>query len=49
MPEFCQGQWEMLLQLLDLGQSDIVVNGYEWTEPARDYLATRLTTSINSS
>ncbi len=41
-PEFCQGQWEMLLQLLDLGQSDIVVNGYEWTEPrARDYLATR--------
>jgi len=41
-PEFCHGQWEMLLQLLDLGQSDIVVNGYEWTEPrARDYLATR--------
>ncbi len=41
-PEFCQGQWEMLLQLLDLGQSDIVVNGYEWTEPrARGYLATR--------
>ena len=41
-PEFCQGQWEMLLQLLDLGQSDIVVNGYEWTAPrARDYLATR--------
>jgi len=41
-PEFCQGQWEMLLQLLDLGQSDIVVNGYEWTPPrARAYLATR--------
>jgi polar amino acid transport system substrate-binding protein len=41
-PELRQGQWEMLLQLLDLGQSDIVVNGYEWTPPrARDYLATR--------
>ncbi len=41
-PEFRQGQWDMLLRLLDLGQSDIVLNGYEWTEPrARDYLATR--------
>jgi polar amino acid transport system substrate-binding protein len=41
-PEFCQGQWDMLPRLLDLGQCDIVVNGYEWTEPrARDYLATR--------
>jgi polar amino acid transport system substrate-binding protein len=41
-PEFRQGQWDMLLRLLDLGQSDIVVNGYEWTEPrVRDYLATR--------
>ncbi len=41
-PEFCQGQWDMLLRLLDLGQSDIVVNGYEWTaQHARDYLATR--------
>jgi polar amino acid transport system permease protein/polar amino acid transport system substrate-binding protein len=41
-PEFCQGQWDMLLQLLDLDRSDIVVNGYEWTEPrGQDYLATR--------
>ena len=41
-PEFCQGQWDMLLPLLDLGRSDIVVNGYEWTpRRARDYLATR--------
>jgi len=41
-PEFCQGQWDMLLRLLDLGQCDIVVNGYEWTEQrARDFLATR--------
>jgi polar amino acid transport system substrate-binding protein len=41
-PEFCQGQWDMLLRLLDLRQSDIVVNGYEWTEHrARGYLATR--------
>jgi len=41
-PEFCQGQWDMLLRLLDLGRSDVVVNGYEWTPSrARDYLATR--------
>ena len=41
-PQFCQGQWEMLLQLLDLNWSDIVVNGYEWTpRRAHNYLATR--------
>ncbi len=41
-PEFRQGQWDMLLQLLDLGRSDVVVNGYEWTPSrARNYLATR--------
>src|SRR5271166_3455437 len=41
-PEFCHGQWDMLLRLLDLGQSDVVVNGYEWTEERGcDYLATR--------
>ena len=39
---FCQGQWDKLLQVLDLGRIDVVINGYEWTEPrARDYLATR--------
>lgn len=42
VPEFRQGQWDVLLQLLDLGRSDVVVNGYEWTESrGRDYLATR--------
>ncbi|MGC8641460.1 MAG: ABC transporter permease subunit, partial [Isosphaeraceae bacterium] len=41
-PKFRQGQWDVLLQLLDLGQSDVVVNGYEWTEArVRDHLATR--------
>ena len=41
-PEFSQGQWDKLLQVLDTGRIDLVVNGYEWTENrARDYLATR--------
>ena len=41
-PEFSQGQWDKLLQVLDAGRIDLVFNGYEWTEPrARDYLATR--------
>jgi polar amino acid transport system substrate-binding protein len=41
-PEFSQGQWDKLLQVLDSGRIDLVVNGYEWTElRARDYLATR--------
>jgi polar amino acid transport system substrate-binding protein len=41
-PEFSQGQWDKLLQVLDSGRIDSVVNGYEWTEQrARDYLATR--------
>ena len=49
-PEFCHGQWDMLLRLLDLGRSDIVVNGYEWT-PARRATTwpPGRTTSINSS
>ena len=39
---FSQGQWDRLLQQLDSGRLDLVVNGYEWTETrARDYLATR--------
>ena len=41
-PEFAQGQWDKLLQVLDAGRIDLVCNGYEWTETrARDYLATR--------
>jgi polar amino acid transport system substrate-binding protein len=41
-PVFSQGQWDKLLQVLDSGRIDVVMNGYEWTEQrARDYLATR--------
>ena len=41
-PVFSQGQWDKLLQVLDSGRIDAVINGYEWTElRARDYLATR--------
>ncbi|MGE5756092.1 MAG: ABC transporter permease subunit, partial [Planctomycetaceae bacterium] len=41
-PSFIQGQWDRLLQGLDNGRVDLVINGYEWTESrARDYLATR--------
>jgi polar amino acid transport system substrate-binding protein len=41
-PEFSQGQWDKLLQLLASGRHDAVINGYEWTEDrARDYAATR--------
>lgn len=40
--EFAQGQWDKLLQVLDTGRIDLVVNGYEWTEPrSGDYLWTR--------
>ena len=40
--DFSQGQWDKLLQVLDSGRIDLVINGYEWTEQrARDYLATR--------
>jgi polar amino acid transport system substrate-binding protein len=40
--DFSQGQWDKLLQVMDSGRLDAVVNGYEWTETrARDYLATR--------
>ncbi len=39
---FAQGQWDQLLNVLDGGRIDAVVNGYELTERrARDYLATR--------
>ncbi len=39
---FSQGQWDKLLQVLDSGRIDVVINGYEWTDRrARDYLATR--------
>jgi polar amino acid transport system substrate-binding protein len=41
-PVFSQGQWDKLLQVLDSGRLDAVINGYEWTDQrARDYLATR--------
>ena len=41
-PTFYQGQWEYLLQVLDRGQVDAVINGYELTAArARDFLATR--------
>jgi polar amino acid transport system substrate-binding protein len=41
-PEFSQGQWDRLLQELDGGMVDLVINGYEWTETrARNYLASR--------
>lgn len=32
--EFSQGQWDTLLNMLDGGRIDVVLNGYEWT-PAR--------------
>jgi polar amino acid transport system substrate-binding protein len=41
-PAFSQGQWDKLLQVLDAGQLDAVVNGYEWNEVrAAQYAATR--------
>jgi polar amino acid transport system substrate-binding protein len=41
-PEFCQGQWDKLLQVMASGRLDVVINGYEWTENrAREYAATR--------
>ena len=41
-PVFAQGPWDKLLQVLAVGQIDLVLNGYEWTESrAREYLATR--------
>jgi polar amino acid transport system substrate-binding protein len=39
---FSQGQWDRLLQNLDAGLVDLVINGYEWTEAhARYHLASR--------
>jgi polar amino acid transport system substrate-binding protein len=41
-PEFAQGQWDKLLQILAIGQVDAVINGYEWTETrALEFAATR--------
>jgi polar amino acid transport system substrate-binding protein len=41
-PAFAQGQWDRLLQNLDAGLVDLVINGYEWTQTrARNYIATR--------
>jgi polar amino acid transport system substrate-binding protein len=41
-PVFSQGPWDKLLQVLSIGEIDLVINGYEWTENrAREYLATR--------
>src|SRR5207302_1580193 len=41
-PEFSQGQWDRLLQNLDAGIVDLVINGYEWTETrSRNYIASR--------
>ncbi len=41
-PDFHQGQWEYLLQVLGRGEVDTVVNGYELTAArSRDYLASR--------
>jgi polar amino acid transport system substrate-binding protein len=41
-PVFAQGQWDRLLQNLDAGHVDLVINGYEWTESrARRYLHSR--------
>ncbi len=40
-PEFVQGQWEKLPDLVARGDIDIVLNGYEWTpEWGRRYAAT---------
>jgi polar amino acid transport system substrate-binding protein len=40
--ELSQAQWDTLLQVLDTGRIDLVLNGYEWSpHRARDYLATR--------
>lgn len=30
-PKFAQGQWDKLPELLDRGDIDVVLNGYEWT------------------
>ena len=49
-PEFSQGQWDKLLQLLDSGRIDLVCNGYEWTETRRATTWRHgLTTYINCS
>lgn len=41
-PSFKQAQWDQLLPFLDRGETDIVLNGYEWTPlRARHHLASR--------
>lgn len=37
-PEFVQGQWDKLLELVNRGTVDIVLNGYEWS-PEREEVA----------
>jgi polar amino acid transport system substrate-binding protein len=40
--EFSQGQWDKLLQVMDSGRTDLVMNGYELTDASqRGHLATR--------
>ncbi|MBL8814694.1 MAG: ABC transporter permease subunit [Planctomyces sp.] len=34
--EFCQGQWDKLPDLVDRGDIDVVLNGYEWTSARAD-------------
>ena len=49
-PKFAQGQWDKLPDLLDRGDIDIVLNGYEWTPNRADATARRFrTTSTNCS
>ncbi len=38
--EFAQGQWDKLPDMLDRGDLDIVLNGYEWTPARAEYFGT---------
>jgi polar amino acid transport system substrate-binding protein len=40
--EFAQGQWDKLPDLLDLGNIDIVLNGYEWSAARAERYGTSL-------
>lgn len=35
-PEFAQGQWDLLLSMLETNKVDLVLNGYEWSEARAD-------------
>ena len=48
-PEFSQGQWDKLLQVLSSGRLDAVINGYEWTETAPASLRQPAPTTFTSS